>query len=825
VNAHALRVLEFDQVLRAVAARCGSALGRDALLARLPGTDLPRLRAELDAVAEAVELHRAHAGWTPPLPPDARDALRVLALEGGVLDAPELLRVLELFRASGGLADALEDGASDAPTPHLELLQEALVQDPDAVRRLEGVVDDDATIRDGASPALKAVRGRIRGARTRIVRRLEAFVASLPDRIRVPDASVSLRDGRYVIQLRREGKSEVGGVIHGESATGGTLFVEPPLALELMNELQELEREESREVHRILRELSGWLRPATEQLEGALSALVRFDTLWARALTAVQWEAHLPELVEPVSEDAGDAGDAGDLVVVRGRHPLLLEQLREGGGGGPVVPFSVALEPEERALVLSGPNTGGKTVFLKALGLVHLLAQSGILPPVGPGTRLPVVRDVFADIGDEQSIAESLSTFSAHLAHAREILDGAGPGTLVLMDEMGTGTDPAEGAALARAMLETLVDRGARAVVTSHLGAMKRLDDAGSGIVNGSLLFDPDRIEPTYEFRKGRPGRSYGLAIARRLGFPGPVLDRAEGYVASGELEVEALLASLEAKETALAEALAEARSARDEAETRLADARRQGAALDARERSAEARAREAARRYLLEARGEVEAAIQELRAAAEGEAREEQAREEREREARRRLETAARSQGEGAKRARGGRKGGAGSASSGGGRAGGLLPPPEPGDRVRIRGSGARGVVREVEDDRVSIEVGALRFEVAVAEVERVAGAEPPAERAARGGGGHVTVPDATPRAEVLLLGLRVDEVEHVLGRALDDAVLGSLPHLRIVHGKGTGAVKARVLELLREDARVQSFRGGVHGEGGAGVTVAELR
>lgn len=822
MNPHALEVLDFHAALQAVAARCGSVLGRAALLAREPGTDVPALRAELARVAEAVLLHRTHPDWSPPPPPDARRPLRTLALEGAVLTSPDLLVLLRLLEASGALARELPAllGA-EAPDTGLAALGSRAVDDEPATTYLAGIVDEDGSVLDGASPALRQLRRRIQVARNRIVRRLESFVAALPERVRVPDASVSVRDGRYVIQVRREGKSEVGGVIHGESASGATLFVEPPLALQLMNEIQALEREEEREVHRILREATGRLRPRRTELAASLDALVDMDSLWARALSAARWNAHLPHLLDPVEEP-----DAG-VSIVEGRHPLLLEAA-EGSGAGDVVPFSLELARGERALVVSGPNTGGKTVFLKAMGLLPLLAQTGILPPVGEGTRLPVLRDVFADIGDEQSIAASLSTFSAHLARAREILEGAGPGTLVLMDEMGTGTDPAEGAALARSLLETLVDRGAQAVVTSHLGAMKRLDTPGSGIVNASLLFDAENIRPTYRFQKGRPGRSYGLAIARRLGFPADVVDRAESYVDSGELEVESLLASLEEKERSLSAALEEADRTRDEVTSLRDEARRRAGLLAERERNAEQRAREEARRYLLEARDEVEAAIQEVREA------DEVSRVDREREARSRVESAARVQQQAAERIAGrGRPGrrmdrGERAAAPGARAQRGAPPAPPPiqvGDRARILGSGARGKVRDVEGDRVTVEVGSLRFEVHRGEVERLPSTESPRERAERGGGGTLRFAEVEARPEVHLLGLRVEEVELELGRALDGAVLAHLPELRIVHGKGTGAVRARVHELLRRDRRVREFRGGVHGEGGAGVTVAVLQ
>jgi DNA mismatch repair protein MutS2 len=801
MNGHALAVLEFEEALGRVAARAPSALGREAVQALRPGTDPGAVQEELARVGEAVSYLSGRPDWAPPGAPDARGPLRVLSVEGGVLDPPGLLSARRLLEAAHRLRDALGpeglESLQAGGLPRLEALRARLPHHAPLLERLEQVVDDDGAIRDGASPALRALRRRLRSARSRMVERLERFLDTLPDRIRVTDASVSVRDGRYVIPIRREGKSEVGGIIHGESATGATLFVEPPLAIRLMNEVQELEREEEREIQRILRDATGRLRAEREGLEEGLAALVDFDSLWARALAAEGWEASVPTLTDP---------GEGVLRIVRGRHPLLL-----GRDDGPVVPFDLELGPGERALVVSGPNTGGKTVFLKAVGLIHLLAQSGVAPPVGPGTRLPVAVDVFADIGDEQSIAESLSTFSAHLANTLEILEGAGPGTLVLMDEMGTGTDPAEGAALARAILETLVERGARAVVTSHLSALKRLDAEGSGIVNASLLFDAERIAPTYQLQKGRPGRSYGLAIARRMGLPAEVLRRAHGYVDSGELELEELLAALEEKERELSRALDEADRARRRAAELEREAEQREARVEVRERTAEARAREEARRLLLDARREVEDAIQEVRTAGDDE------RARAEREARRRVEEAARRQRE--------------KAPSVPGRRGRTRAPAgavAPGERVRVLGSGAKGTVREVRDDRVTVEVGGLRLQLPRHEVEPVeggasgsrpaSGAEPAGVPRWEGDGPEI-------HTEADLRGLRVDEVELELGRALDGAVFGNLGELRIIHGKGTGAVKARVHELLRSDRRVEEFREGLPGEGGGGVTVARLR
>jgi DNA mismatch repair protein MutS2 len=788
----ALEVLEFGRVLEGVARRAVSDLGKDAVRALRPTTDPQWARLELERVAEVMAFLGEEGDFVPPTAPDAQAALARLAMEGGVLEPGQLLVLAEVLGQTRLLHDGLSRG--EGSYPHLRSLREVLFRSPDLENRILGIVGEDGTVLDSASPELKRIRSDLRRIHSRIVQRLESYLKGLPNRFRVEDASVTVREGRYVIPVRREGKGEVGGIVHDESATGHTLFVEPPLALELMNELRELERAEIREVQRILREVSDELRPAREGLAANVEALVAFDSRYARARTALEWDGHVPELAGP--------GDRGALVVTQGRHPILLLKAEEA-----VIPFDLALEPDERVLVVSGPNTGGKSVFLKSLGLITLLAQAGIVPPVGPKTRLIVVHRVFTDIGDRQSIQESLSTFSAHLARLMEILEGADAESLVLIDEMGTGTDPAEGAALARAVLETLVGRGVRAVVTSHLGALKTLDVAGSGIVNASLQFDPDRIEPTYQFVKGRPGRSYGLAIARRLGVPDGVLDRAESLMDTGETNLEDLLARLERQEAEARELSAHLEAEREETLRLRTELQGREVRLREAERSADARASADARKLLMEAREEVESAIRELREAG-GEALEEASRA-----ARRKVEQAAeRHRKLSQERA---------------GKTPASAPAVRTGDRVKVLGSGARGIVESVRDGKASVVAGPLRMQVPVHELEVV---ESAAEVAASGprrarGSSTWTLPEVQGSSEVDLRGMRVSEVDVALPRAVDAAVLDGLGEIRIIHGKGTGALRVRVDELLAGDARVVDHRLGGIGEGGAGVTVAFLR
>jgi DNA mismatch repair protein MutS2 len=792
MSRHALEVLEFPRVLERIAERASSDLARERIRALAPGTDVDALRAELLRVGAVMRFSEEKPTWGVPPIPDARGALRGLVAEGAVLE-PVQLHVLGVLLASsrqlGTELDARESGY-----PELSQIRERLVRDRDTEDLLARSVDGEGEVLDTASRELRQVRSRLKGAHARIVKQLEAYLRTLSERFVVPDASVTIREGRYVIPIRREGKGEVGGIIHDESHTGATLFVEPPVAMELMNQLRDLEREEAREIRRILGELSAHMVPARDGLSGALHALVDFDSLHARARTAMGWRAEVPELLAP---------GAREFRLLQARHPLLLES-----SDAPVVPFDLEVLPGERALVVSGPNTGGKSVFLKATGLIAALAQSGVVPPVGRGTILPVFTSLFADIGDGQSIAQSLSTFSAHLAKLAEIVHGADAHSLVLIDEMGTGTDPAEGAALARALLEVLVERGAFSVVSSHLGQLKRLDGKGSGIVNASLQFDPDRMEPTYLLVKGRPGRSYGLAIARRRGFPAEVLDRAETYREGDEVRMEEVLERLERREREAEARLAEMERERGATQRLKADLEDRERSLREAERTARDRAREEARQTLLDARAEVEAAIAEVR----GSVHTETDLDEAARQARRRVEQAAAQSASRAKRR-----------NDGGEHRRALAA----GERVRIHATGAKGTVVEVRDERALVEVGAVRMEIPVLDLDFVEGGADATETERRGGGwsGPQGTEEHQVRTEVDLRGLRVDEMEGELYRALDQAIYEDLSELRIIHGKGTGALRQRVGEILAGDARVTSHRMGGPTEGGAGVTVVELR
>lgn len=785
MNAHALSVLQYGEALDVIAKYASSPLGADSVRSLSPSTSSSWIETELRRVDEmAALLVRAEPWGMPPIP-DVRAALRKLSVEGSALDAADFLDVARLLVASREVRKVVLQGREVSQL--LAELAEPLVTLEKLEKEIEHTVDEAGLVRDTASKELSRIRRELRGARSKIVSSLEAYISTLPPRAQVADASVTVRDGRYVVPIRRDARAEIGGIVRDESATGQTLFIEPPVAIELMNRLRELEIAEAREVQRILRELTATARPHEPELRTTLENLVALDSLYARARYAARFNGSRPAI-------------ADDYLVVNGFHPLLLAQSRE------VVPFDLEMEPHERTLLVSGPNTGGKTVLLKAVGLISALTQAGVIPPVGPGTRLPIFDDVFADIGDEQSIEASLSTFSAHLKNLREILESANAKSLVLIDEMGSGTDPAEGGALAQSILVELTRRGTMTMATTHLGQLKLIAGSEPGVVNASLQFDAANLRPTYRLQKGVPGRSYGLAIARRLGFPNDVLMRAEQELPKTELEMSRLLSELEQKESALAQALDETTRTKAELDALKKSVEERDQIVRKRERDAERRARQQARDLLLNAREEVEQAIRELRdSVGENATQEEIANAART--ARRRVEETAKAQAE--------RMPAEKPEVS-------PLGPVEEGATVQVVSSGAVGKVVELRDGRALVEMGGLRIQVPVSNLVRAP--EPKRERA------RVTVAawaesDFNASTEINLIGMRVEEALTPLTQAIDAAIRADLPSLRIVHGKGTGALRQAVQQTLKSDPRIKSFRSGTVMEGGAGVTMVDLK
>jgi DNA mismatch repair protein MutS2 len=803
VNHHALSVLEFPRLLDVVADRASSSLGAVAVRALRPRTDREWLAAELARVQAMRALLSSEGGWNPEPIPDVKQALARLRLEGAALEGTQLTAIATLLRSSRCTQSALRDPRRPAmATAYLLPFASRLIAAPRDEDAIDRAIDGDGTVRDDASPALRRLRRELMGAQGELVRLLERIMASLEPNHQVSDMSVTVRNGRYVIPVKSHARAAIGGIMHDSSGTGATVFIEPPAAVEFGNRIRELEHEEQREVERILRELSDGVRPLQPAMLEAFAALVELDVLYARARYANEFACEPAELGEP----------ADGLQVHGGRHPLLLAR------NVPVVSFDLLLLPDERTLLISGPNTGGKTVLLKALGLFCAMLQSGIPAPVGPASRLPIVDDCYADVGDEQSLEANLSTFSAHLVHQREILRGATDRSLVLIDELGSGTDPLEGAALGGAILEALTRRNTLTVATTHLGALKELAADVPGVVNASLQFDAVKLAPTYRLLKGIPGRSYGLSIARRLDLPGEVLDRAEARVPQVERDVHKLLADLEARDEVLAQREVQLDRLVTDAELRTGALETRERTLKEKERDLERESRKAARAHLLDARQTIEQVIAELKSkgAAEIEAAAKAAR--------RVVETEAQVQGRALETLLAEQRVKAAEAARS--RRGGIDREPEVGELVEATAFGNRvGTLIEVKNGQGTVAIGALKMSFPIATL-RTTGKKP--ERAA------VTVAvsnldeDTGPpmgAGEVDLRGMRVSEIDDFVSRAIDTAVRADLKELRIIHGKGTGALRERVTTMLRTESRVASQRMGLWNEGGAGVTIAELR
>ncbi len=765
-SADAVTELEFARVLEVVARRAVSPLGADAVRRRRPRAALEEIRAELAAVAELAQVLRDGDGFAPEPVPDLRETVRALTTAGSVLDGEVLVELAQSVGAMRRTALALEglrDVAPRAAALVVELPSKGLE------RAIARALEPDGSAKDDASPELRRARRRVRETRASLIQQLESRLRDLSAET---DGDVRVRNGRYVIPIRRDARSRVRGIVHGESSSGATLFVEPGELVDVGNALAEAQADEARAVLAVLRDLTERARPDAARIAAGWAMCIAADDLYARARYAHDVDAAVPRLTSA----------PGRLMIRRAVHPLLRDEVQDA------VPFDLVLDDGETTLVVSGPNAGGKTVFLKAVGLVSAMAQAGIVPPVGPETELPVFGRIFVDIGDHQSIAASLSTYSAHLRALKDILEEADDRSLVLLDELGGGTDPIEGGALAGAVLLRLASRRVTTVATTHLTQLKELAARADGLINASLEFDAETLAPTYRLLKGKPGRSYALAMARRLGLPPAVLDTAEELTPEQVRSMDAMLAELERRETELTRreagvASAGARLDRDAAATARdraeLDERRD--ALDERERVIERTGREAARRFLLAARKRVEEALGLARAAV-TEATAKEARRlveegvRREGDALSELERVAKAQGWKIKKGR--REPSAGRADS----------------RSSPRGSAAPRRERQ------------------------------PAGPAHRSHRSDPATGDHQAATEIDLRGLTGDEAEAAIIAALDAAVVADLPVLRIIHGKGTGALRARVGQVLERDRRVASVRPAPPPEGGTGVTIAEL-
>ncbi|OAT79381.1 endonuclease MutS2 [Desulfotomaculum copahuensis] len=780
-----LKRLEYDKILEQLAGCALSALGRERALALRPVSDRELITLWQDQTSEGRNLLRlepnaALGGWEDIRRPLAR------ARRGAVLEPEELFAVGQTVRASRLVKNFFAERPGKYPL--LEKIAVALANFNEMEHAIAAAILPGGEIADQASPELAQIRRRLIRGQQQIKERLGNVIRSPSYQKYLQDPIVTIREGRYVVPVKQEYRAQVPGIIHDQSASGATLFIEPMAVLEANNEVRRLQAAEKQEIARILTELSGMVARQGEELAASLATLGELDLILARARYSQRLDAWAPVILPA----------AAVLDIRRGRHPLL---------SGEVVPVSVHLGRSFDTLVITGPNTGGKTVTLKTIGLLILMAQSGLHLPAGEGTAVGVFRQVFADIGDEQSIEQSLSTFSSHLKNIVYILQQAGPDSLVLLDELGAGTDPAEGAALAQAILEALHAAGAKTVATTHYSELKNFAYTRERVENASVEFDAVTLRPTYRLLIGKPGRSNAFEIAARLGLSANLVARAKQFQTTEQVEVGELLDRLEKEQQLAGKERLEAERMRREAESLREHCRQIERDLSEKRDTVLMRARDEARTLVTQARREAEETIRELRARLSADTARE--REAAIREARERLGVM-----QGRVQANVSRT------PDGPGK---VPQTVNPGQEVFLPRFNQHGfVAARPENGTVQVQVGVIKLNVSLQDLRLVEEEHFPSGRVQVAALIKSKSQEVSTRLD--LRGMRAEEALLEVEKYLDDATLAGLPRVQLVHGKGTGALRAAVQQQLKGDRRVKSFRLGEQGEGGMGVTVVEL-
>jgi DNA mismatch repair protein MutS2 len=791
---HALHVLEYGELLDTVGGYAQTALGRAAVQSIQPSAQ-PEANVPRSAhYTEVLALLAAGVALPGLFFPDAHEPLRRVVPEGALLDGPDLLLVRGLLDIAAEAAAFLQSETC-RERPALRDLASRIHPCRSLCADLHRSLDKDGSVLDGASPALRALRQRAVQLEQALQRSLERLLKDAAFSEAIQESFVTLRNGRFVVPVRREQRGSLPGIVHDHSNSGRTVFVEPSATVPLGNDLADVRLQERDEVRRILIALSAAVRVVAAVLRDTLAALTELDAVFAVGRWAVAFHCVLPRF-------------GTRLRLYGARHPLLEKQLRLEGRAADMVPLDFDPPAGVRTVVITGSNTGGKTVALKTLGLLTLLAHSGLPVPADPRSEFARFVRVFADIGDEQSLQASLSTFSARIRHLTDVFEHSRAGrSLVLLDEIGAGTDPIEGGALACAILQQLAARQTLTVATTHLGIVKQFVQEHAQMLNAAVRFNTDTLKPEYVLDIGRPGASHALLIARRLRLPDDVLTAAERMLSSDHLRLERVLASMEDDQRRLADSEREARGARDDLVRERDAVRLELEAL-----------RKERRRLLHDAYHQAEAIVENARREIENRLRQI-------RETARQPETALAKAAEArqdlADRSRRLEQGIEQTAA----RPERPLPPAQlaAGQRVWVEKLQAHGTILTIGDHGHSarVEVGGLPFTVETRELgsSRQAAEARPTVTVAR------PRPQQAVTSEINLLGLRVDEGVARLDQFLDRAVLAGLSEVRVIHGFGSGRLRAGIHEWLRSNRVVKGFRlGGEKDPGGAGATLVTL-
>lgn len=787
MNEKVLKTLEFDKIIAKLENFAGSAMGREKCAALVPSADKEEIEKWQQETADA--LSRLYKRGTLSFSglPDIGASIKRLEI-GSTLGAGELLKLSSVLTATlrvknYGASEEIQDSLSE----RFSLLEPLSILNNEIMR----CIISEEEIADDASPGLKSVRRQMKTANDKIHEQLAKLITGNETKGMLQDALITMRNGRYCLPVKQEYKNSFGGMLHDQSATGSTAFIEPAAVVKLNNELAELAIREKEEIEKVLAVLSEQAAVHTGELSFNLKTLAEFDFIFARAVFAKQIKAVQPKL-----------NDRRYINIKKGRHPLIDPHK--------VVPIDLYLGDTFDMLVVTGPNTGGKTVSLKTVGLFTLMGQAGLHIPASEGSELGVFKEVYADIGDEQSIEQSLSTFSSHMTNTVGILEKADEDCLALFDELGAGTDPTEGAALAMSILTYLHNLGARTMATTHYSELKIFALSTKGVSNASCEFDVETLRPTYRLLIGIPGKSNAFAISSKLGLPDFIIERAREFIGTKDESFEDVISSLEESRRVMERDRAEAAALKAEAEALKKKLEEKNTRIDNAKDKILREANERARDLLQEAKDYADETIRKYNKWSQEGGIGKEMEKERE-ELRSRLGDTDNKLAIKAKKAK--KKQTAGDFHIG--------------DTVHVLSLNLKGTVSTLPNTKgdMYVQMGILRSLVNIKDVE-LAEDDEQEKQASKTAVGKIRISKAMNISpEINVIGKRVDEAIPIVDKYLDDAYLAHLPKVTIIHGRGTGALKEAVHSLLKRTKYVKSYRLGEFGEGAGGVTIVEFQ
>ncbi|EPD54231.1 MutS2 family protein [Paenisporosarcina sp. HGH0030] len=782
----ALKTLEFDKVRDQVASFCTSSLGKTHLDLLEPSIELDTVVKLLDEMDEGLSVLRVRGNVPMGGIFDVRGHAKRAQI-GGMLSPTELMEIASTIRASRILRQFFEavEESEDINIPYFLERKQALPILTALEHEIIACIDDNGAVLDSASTQLRTIRQQLRAQESRVREKLESYTRGKNASKMLSDSIITIRNDRFVIPVKQEYRGNYGGIVHDQSSSGQTLFIEPDAVVQANNEIRRLKMKEQEEIERILLALSLEVQAVAHDIFVLVQILGEIDVILAKAKYGQANKCTKPAV-----------NDRGIIRLVKARHPLL--NIEEA------VANTIEFGDDITAIVITGPNTGGKTVTLKTVGLCTLMAQAGLPIPVLDGSEITVFDQIFADIGDEQSIEQSLSTFSSHMVNIVDILSKFDERSLVLFDELGAGTDPQEGAALAISILDEVHGRGARVMATTHYPELKAYGYNRPGVANASVEFDVESLSPTYKLLIGVPGRSNAFEISKRLGLPLHIIKHAQSFTGTDRHEVESMIASLEESRKQSERDAEKSHALRVESEKIQADLTSQLHQLEEQKEKLEQKAKDKARKLVDEAKREAESIISELRSMQKN--AQLVIKDHELIDVRKRLEKAAPENSVLKKQKQ--------------------IKEREMtltvGDEVKVLSYGQKGILLDkVSDSEWSVQIGILKMKLPESDLEYIKPEKPKQTVAMT----HVKGRDTYVKLELDLRGERYEDAILRAEKYIDDAVLSSYHQVSIIHGKGTGALRQGIQQFLKNHSRVKSYRFGEAGEGGHGVTVVELK